>query len=160
VELLRAAEVTTLADVRRFPASSRHPQFDREPFSRGLARNGIRYLWLGESLGGRRGAILRPEDSPNRAWQVAAFRNYADAMATSEFLTGMAALETLGREAPTAFLCAERLWWQCHRRLIADLLIVRGWKVVHLLDATTAREHELTEWARVKDGTLTYPALV
>lgn len=160
VEVLRAAGISAVADVRRFPASRRHPQFGRDTFAAGLAEKGLRYVWLGEALGGRRKALLRPEESPNRAWQVAAFRNYADAMTTPEFLAGIADLEALARETPTAFLCAERLWWQCHRRLISDFLLVRGWTVIHLHDRETAREHELTAWARVEDGALTYPALV
>lgn len=160
VLLLREAGVTALADVRRFPASRRHPQFDRGALERELEKAGIGYRWLGESLGGRRKQLVETEASPNRAWQVAAFRHYADAIPTAEFQAGLAALEGIGRERPTAFLCAERLWWQCHRRILADVLVVRGWQVVHLLDHGKRDEHRLTEWARVEDGVLTYPSLL
>jgi uncharacterized protein (DUF488 family) len=81
-------------------------------------------------------------------------------MSTSDFRAGIDQLEALGRRQPTAFICAERLWWSCHRRLIADLLTVRGWSVVHLLDEGTRQPHALTEFARIVDGELTYPSLV
>ncbi len=158
--LLRDAGVRALADVRRFPASRRHPHFERRALERALGEAGIEYTWLGESLGGRRARILPVERSPNRAWRVEAFRNYADAMTTPEFRAGMEALEALARERPTAVMCAERLWWRCHRRLLADLLVVRGWQVAHLLEPGKRDPHVLSEWARVQDGELTYPALL
>jgi uncharacterized protein (DUF488 family) len=99
-------------------------------------------------------------ESRNAAWQVAAFRHYADAMETREFRVGIERLEALARSRPTAFLCAEHNWWSCHRRLIADVLVVRGWNVIHLLDPGKRQKHELTEFARVCDGKLTYPSLV
>lgn len=111
-------------------------------------------------LGGRRKEALPIERSPNRAWQVPAFRHYADAMATPEFRSGVERLEALARDAPTDCLCAEKLWWRCHRRLLADLLVARGWRVIHLLEAGRSAEHELSEWARVDGGNVTYPALL
>lgn len=108
VMLLREAGVEAIADVRRFPASRRHPQFRREALEAELAACGIRYEWLGQSLGGRRRETIPVEESPNRAWQVPAFRHYADAMVTPEFLRGVERIEALARAAPTAFLCAER----------------------------------------------------
>jgi uncharacterized protein (DUF488 family) len=160
VSCLRDTGISKVADVRRFPSSRRHPQFDRAALERGLREQNIDYVWLGEALGGRRKELLPVERSPNRAWQVAAFRHYADAMTTPEFFAGIEALEDLARSAPTAFLCAERLWWQCHRRLVADFLVVRGWRVVHVIQPGHATEHELTPWARVEEGRLTYPALL
>lgn len=160
VSLLRDAGVGALADIRRFPGSRRHPWFDRGALEESLPREGIRYVWLGESLGGRKKESVPAGRSPNGAWQVAAFRHYADAMTTPEFLAGVEALESLARETPTACACAERLWWQCHRRVLSDLMLVRGWEVVHLLDPGKSARHELTEWARVDDGRLTYPALL
>jgi uncharacterized protein (DUF488 family) len=130
------------------------------PLEQSLATAGLSYTWLGGSLGGRVKPVLPVEQSPNRAWTLAAFRNYADAMGQPAFQRGFAELETLARRRPTAVMCAERLWWRCHRRLLADLLLVRGFRVVHLLDSGKANDHELTEWARVDDGTLTYPALL
>ena len=129
-------------------------------WSAGLASRGIGYEWFGEELGGRRRQMVPPERSPNRAWQVAAFRNYADAMATASFLAAVERLEALALHVPTAFLCAEKLWWQCHRRLLADLMVARGWRVVHLLEPGESQDHRLSEWARVEDGMVRYPALV
>jgi uncharacterized protein (DUF488 family) len=158
--LLDGAGIRLLADVRRFPSSKRHPQYDRAALERSLGDAGIRYVWLGESLGGRRKALVPAEQSANRAWQVEAFRHYADAMATEEFRAGVATLEDLAADQPTAFVCAEKLWWQCHRRLLADLLVVRGWEVIHLLEPGRREPHRLSEWARVEGGVLTYPALL
>lgn len=158
--LLAEAGVRILADVRRFPASRRHPQHGREALGRSLAEAGVRYVWLGESLGGRRGPARPAEPSPNRAWKVAGFRSYADAMETPDFQAGAARLEALAREAPTAVMCAERFWWRCHRRLLADLFAVRGFRVVHLVDLGKTQEHELAEFAKVEGGRLTYPALL
>jgi uncharacterized protein (DUF488 family) len=160
VAALRAGGALRVADVRRFPGSRRHPQHERAALERGLADHGIDYVWLGESLGGRRGESVPVERSPNRAWRIAAFRHYADAMSTPEFLAGVDELERLAHDRRTALLCAERLWWQCHRRLIADFLVVRGWRVVHVVDESKTMEHELSEFARVEDGRLTYPALL
>jgi uncharacterized protein (DUF488 family) len=100
------------------------------------------------------------EQSRNNAWNVAAFRYYADAMSTTEFRAGIAALEELAQRSPTAFMCAERLWWSCHRRLISDYLLVRGWDVVHLLDVGEQHRHALTEFARIDGDELTYPSLL
>jgi uncharacterized protein (DUF488 family) len=160
IDVLCDAGVEVLVDVRRFPASKRHPQHNRGALEHALADAGLAYVWLGESLGGRRRQTVRAEQSRNNGWDVAAFRYYADAMSTPEFQAGLAELETLARARPTACMCAERLWWSCHRRLIADLLSVRGWSVVHLLDVGKQQPHRLTEFARVEGGELTYPSLV
>jgi uncharacterized protein (DUF488 family) len=160
VTILEAAGVRAVADVRRFPFSRRHPQHNGGELARTLSERGIRYEWLGEALGGRRSEVLPAERSPNRAWKVAAFRNYADAMATGAFDAGVNQLEKLARESPTAYLCAEKLWWKCHRRLLSDLLVARGWRVVHLLEVGRSAVHELSEWAKLDGGRLTYPALV
>ena len=160
ITMLRDAGVTALADVRRFPASRRHPQHNRGALEASCAGAGIEYVWLGESLGGRRGQTVPTERSRNTAWNVPAFRYYADAMSTAEFRAGIDQLEGLARERPAAFMCAERLWWSCHRRLIADYLTMRGWTVVHLLERGTQQPHTLTEFARIVDGELTYPSLV
>lgn len=157
VHLLRQAEVEVLLDVRRFPASRRHPHFARGALEESLPAEGIAYLWLGDALGGRRQSILAAADSPNRAWQAEAFRSYADATRTPEFRRGLAELETVAAERRAAFMCAERPWWKCHRRILADLLTVRGWTVIHLLDPGRQSVHQLSEWARFAEGELTYP---
>ena len=160
IALLLDASVQGVADVRRYPASRRHPQFNRAALDASLRGSGVAYDWLGDSLGGRRAETVPASESANAAWQVAAFRHYADAMESEEVRAGIERLEAAARTRPTAFLCAEHNGWSCHRRLIADFLVVRGWKIVHLLDPGKRREHELTEFARVRDGRLTYPALV
>jgi uncharacterized protein (DUF488 family) len=160
VTVLRAAEVAQLIDVRRFPASRRHPHFNRDALQAALPGRGIAYDWLGGELGGRVKPSVPVEQSRNAAWQVPAFRAYADAMPSATFQSGLAELERLAAARPAAFMCAERLWWSCHRRLIADALTVRGWQVVHLIDVGQRQPHALTEFARVVDGALSYPALL
>jgi uncharacterized protein (DUF488 family) len=159
-QLAREMGIRALADVRRFPASRRHPQYERRALERSLAEEGMRYVWLGESLGGRRKEILPLEQSPNRAWKEPGFRHYADAMRTPEFRAGISELESLAREVPTVVMCAERDWSRCHRQLIADLLLVRGWRVVHLIDLGKSSEHRLTASARVRGGEVSYPSLL
>lgn len=156
VESLRAHGVVRLCDVRSFPGSRRHPQFGRESLERTLPAAGIEYIWM-KSLGGRRKA---QPNSPNTAWRVEGFRAYADYMETSAFASAIAQLIDLARERPTAYMCAERLWWQCHRRLLSDALAVRGLDVVHILEANKTEPHHLTEFLRVTDGHLLYPGLV
>ncbi len=140
--------IRVLVDVRRFPASRRHPQFGREALAASLAAAGIEYVHEPD-LGGRRAA--RP-DSQHTAWRVEAFRGYADHMETPEFA---AALERLMRRAagtPTAILCAEAVPWRCHRRLISDALVARGVEVLHILGPGHAGPHELDANARVLPG--------
>lgn len=158
--VLRDGGVGAVADVRRFPSSRRHPQFNRADLETWLGEAGIDYTWLGETLGGRVAETVPVERSHNAAWEVAAFRHYADAMTGAPFRAGIEALEAAATSQPTAFMCAERLWWQCHRRLIADFLSVRGWPVVHLLDVGKQSPHRLPEFARVVAGELTYPSLL
>ena len=154
VDALREHAIIQLVDVRSFPGSRRHPHFNRENLERSLPASGVRYLWLKE-LGGRRRS--RP-DSPHTGWQVEGFRAYADYMETPAFAGALEALLHQAREAPTAYMCAERLWWQCHRRLISDALTVRGIDVVHVLDARKSEPHKPTPFLQVVDGRLLYPA--
>jgi uncharacterized protein (DUF488 family) len=156
VALLRGAGVELIADVRRYPGSRRLPHFERTALAAVLLQAGIGYRWLGESLGGRRKPL---PDSPNGAWESAQFRGYADHMATPEFAAGLAELEGLAREQRVAVMCAEAWFIRCHRRLIADALVARGWRVLHLGSNGKLEEHELTEFAVVEDGVVTYPEL-
>jgi uncharacterized protein (DUF488 family) len=152
--LLREAGVQRLADVRAFPSSRRHPQYNRDVLAAWLGEAGIDYRHLA-GLGGRRTAV---PGSPNGGWRESAFQGYADHMRSAEFQDALAALEATAREAPTAIMCAEAVWWRCHRRLIADALVARGWRVVHLGAGSSPALHELTEFAMVgPDGTVTYP---
>ena len=154
VALLRGAGVQGIADVRRWPRSRRHPQYDDDALAVELPLRGIAYDHL-PGLGGRR----RPRpDSPNDGWEHEAFRGYADHLASAEFAAGLARLERLCAQRPTAAMCAEAPWWRCHRRLVADALLVRGWEVLHVTPDGRLARHELPDFAVVEDGRLTYPA--
>jgi uncharacterized protein (DUF488 family) len=151
--LLRDAGVAALADVRRYPGSRRQPHFNREALAETLPAAGIAYAHF-ERLGGRRDVV---PGSPNHGWDNEAFVAYADHMATPEFAEGLARVEELARSGPTALMCAEGLWWRCHRRLTSDALLVRGRRVLHIAPDGATSEHELTPFAVVSDGRLTYP---
>jgi uncharacterized protein (DUF488 family) len=155
VELLLGGGVELIADVRRYPGSRRQPHFERTALAAVLLEAGIGYRWLGESLGGRRKPV---EGSVNTAWESDQFRGYADHMASEEFAAGLTELEELAREQRVAGMCAEAWWVRCHRRVIADALTARGWRVLHLGANGRLEEHELTEFAVVEDGRVTYPA--
>jgi uncharacterized protein (DUF488 family) len=155
LDLVRGAEVQLVADVRRHPGSRRLPHFERSALAALLAEAGIGYRWLGETLGGRRRPV---EGSPNGAWDSPQFRGYADHMASEEFAAGLAELEELGKKQRVAVMCAEAWWIRCHRRLLADVLTVRGWKVLHLESSGRLTEHQLTEFAVIEDGAVSYPA--
>jgi len=154
LRLLAVYRIEQVADVRRFPGSRKHPHYGGDALKEALAQHGVAYRWLPE-LGGRRRASA---DSPNTGWRSAAFRGYADYMASAEFAAGLATLLALARERRTALMCAEAVWWRCHRGLIADALRVEGAEVVHILDATHAVAHPMTAPARVRDGRLCYAA--
>jgi uncharacterized protein (DUF488 family) len=150
--LLEAHGLDAIADVRRFPASRRHPHFAREPLAEAHAARGIAYSWL-VSLGGRRDP--RPE-SPHVAWRNAAFRGYADHMDGAEFRQGLDALLVLAAGHRTALMCAEAVPWRCHRQLIADALVVRGVEVRHVTGRRDPEPHRLTPFARVEGDRIVY----
>jgi len=151
-ELLASQKIELLADVRRFPGSRRLPHFNQENLSPSLAAAGIEYVHFPE-LGGRRKALA---DSPNNAWRNEAFRGYADFMMTPEFRDGIDRLLGLAQQKRTAIMCAEALWWQCHRSLIADYLKAAGHHVFHIMSATKTDAHPFTSAARMVDGKLSY----
>jgi uncharacterized protein (DUF488 family) len=153
VSLLEENGIRLLADVRSWPGSKRYPQFNREALAESLNAHGIRYEHFPE-LGGRR----KPKpDSRNSAWRNASFRGYADHMETEEFQEGVERLLALAREAgPIAIMCAEAVWWRCHRALISDYLKARGVEIVHILDANKTEPHPFTSAAHIVDGTLSY----
>jgi uncharacterized protein (DUF488 family) len=153
--LLRRQGVRALADVRRYPASRRNPQFDGWTLASALLAAGIDYTQLGDRLGGRRRA--RP-DSPNDGWREEGFRAYADHMGTDDFQVGIERLVQLGAVARAAFMCAEADWRRCHRQLIADAFLARGWRVRHILRGGGIEDHQLTPFAVPVPGRLTYPA--
>jgi uncharacterized protein (DUF488 family) len=146
--------VEALADVRRFPSSRRHPQFNADRLETSLGEAGIDYARLGETLGGRRSPTA---DSPNAGWRVAGFQGYADHMSSTEFQRGLELLQRLGEEKRTAVMCAEGPWWRCHRQLIADALLVRGWSVTHVMPDGRLEPHRLTPFAVVDGERITYP---
>ncbi len=151
--LLAREEVRCIADVRSIPASRRHPQYNQEPLAAALVGRGVDYVHM-PALGGRR----RPAaDSPNTAWRNDGFRGYADHMASPEFRAALDRLVTLAAEQRTAVMCAEAVPWRCHRSLIADALVARGERVLHILDAATA-PHSLTPFAIVDGVEVRYRA--
>lgn len=156
VGLLRAHGITGLADVRSIPRSRRHPHFSRAALERSLPQAGVAYRHCA-GLGGLRKP--RP-DSPNGGWRHEAFRGYADHMQTPEFIAAADDLIAFAANRTVAVMCAEAKWWECHRRLLADALVARGVAVRHIMTPGAAPPHELTAFARVDRGQVTYPALI
>ena len=152
--MLQAHAIEAIADVRRFPGSRRHPHFAREQLAPFLQSRGLAYHWMPE-LGGRRSPR---KDSPNTGWRVAGFRGYADYMETPEFRKAFRALVSLSKARRTAIMCAEALWWQCHRRLLSDALLVLGATVLHIQTPDRAPPHALTSPAHLRGGKLSYAA--
>ena len=154
VDLLRRHGVALIADVRSIPRSRHVPQFNRDALEGSLRAAGLGYTHVA-ALGGRRHAR---KDSVNTGWRNAAFRGYADYMATQQFTAGLAELMRLAEAESTAMMCAEAVPWRCHRSLIADALLVNGWEVRDILSEAFATPHKPTPFLRVVDGELIYPA--
>ena len=151
--LLSQHEILSLADVRSYPTSKRWPHFNQEQLRRALERAGIDYRWM-KSLGGRRKS--KDATSPHTAWQIPAFRSYADYADTDDFRAGLDELIALAEQKRIAYMCSEGLWWRCHRRIISDHLIIRGWTVMHIMPTGKLTEHALPDFARVEDGRVIY----
>ena len=157
VSLLAENGIKLVADVRMFPGSRRYPQFGREALAKSLSDAGIGYEHFLE-LGGRR--KTKP-DSKNTAWRNESFRGYADYMETEGFRKGIERLIDLAEKSgPTAVMCAEAVWWRCHRSLISDYLKARGVEVLHILDHNKVEPHPFTSVARIVNGELSYTALL
>jgi uncharacterized protein (DUF488 family) len=153
ISLLEENEIKLLADVRAFPGSKRYPQFNKDALAESLNTHGIRYEHFPE-LGGKRKS--KP-DSRNTAWRNASFRGYADYMETEQFQKGIERLLDVAVNAgPTAIMCAEAVWWRCHRSLVADYLKARGVEVLHVLGANKVDSHPYTPAARIVNGELSY----
>lgn len=150
--MLAAYEIELVADVRRYPGSRRVPQFGEAALESSLAEHGIAYRWIA-ALGGRR---RTDPDSINLSWRHPAFRAYADHVATEEFADGLFELLMLSGGLRTVVMCAEVLWWRCHRRIIADVLTSLGMTVVHIRDEKNSSVHRLAAPARLVAGRLTY----
>jgi len=153
IDSLQAHEIKILVDIRSIPMSRRLPHFNRESLETALPDAGIRYVWMKE-LGGRRKKIR--DDSPHIAIRSDSFRNYADHMLTPEFERGMRELLALAREARTAYMCAERVYFNCHRMLVSDWLVAHGYEVLHIDATGPARPHKLMAEARIIEGKLIY----
>jgi uncharacterized protein (DUF488 family) len=154
IGLLKAHDMRLLLDVRTIPYSRRNPQFHTQTLAAALADAGVQYRHL-PALGGRRKS--RP-DSINLGWRNASFRGYADYMQTEAFQRGLEELMGLAASTRTVIMCAEAVPWRCHRSLIADALVVRGWDVRHILSSVRADAHTLTSFAALVDGALVYPS--
>ena len=153
VEALQAHSIQTLADIRSFPMSRRLRHFNRESWEETFPVAGISYVWM-KDLGGRRKKSR--DDSPNVALRNDSFRNYADYMLTLEFERAAAELIGLAESSRTAYMCAERVFFRCHRMLVSDWLVAHGHEVLHIDDAKPAKPHELMKEARLIDGQVIY----
>ena len=152
--LLQSHHIQRLIDIRRYPGSRRYPHFAADALARSVSLAGLRYEEK-PALGGRRTAR---SDSPNGGWKNAGFRGYADYMQTEEFDRALDELMTRGANERTAIMCAEAVPWRCHRSLVADALIVRGWEVTHIMGPGQVKQHHLTAFATFESGRLSYPA--
>jgi len=152
LDTLQSFNIKLLADVRRLPGSRKFPQFDAENLQTSLAENGIQYIHLA-NLGGRRKV---KKDSKNNRWNNSSFRGYADYMETEEFAAAIKELEAIALKQTTAIMCAEAVWWRCHRSMVADYLKAKGWNVLHIMAIGNAQEHTYTSPARILDGNVVY----
>jgi uncharacterized protein (DUF488 family) len=154
--LLTAHGIKQVVDIRSIPRSRRHPHFSQESLAEALGEAGIAYRHF-PALGGRR----RPRpDSANSAWRVEGFRGFADYMESDAFRDALDELAVAADAALTAVMCAEAVWWQCHRQLVADALVARGVEVRHILSAAAPSAHTLTDFAQVDEGRVTYRRLI
>jgi uncharacterized protein (DUF488 family) len=153
VQTILAHHVTVLADVRSFPRSFKNPQFNTDAIGTELSKHNIRYVWL-QKLGGRRKGLGKK--SKNTCWKNESFRNYADYMETPSFRDGVEELMQLVHEGTMAMMCAEAVYWRCHRSMISDFLKAKGIQVIHIFDEKHTQEHEYTKCAKIVDGQLTY----
>ena len=153
IEALKAHSIQTLADIRSFPMSRRLPHFNRESLEKALPETGIQYIWM-KALGGRRRKIR--EDSPNVALRNDSFRNYADYMLTGDFQRAIGDLIKLAEHSRTAYMCAERVYFHCHRMLVSDWLVAHGHDVQHIDGVGPPRPHHLMAEARIVEGELIY----
>jgi len=153
IEVLQAHSIQTLVDIRSFPMSRRLPHFNRESLEKTLPEAGIRYVWMKE-LGGRRKKISA--ESPHIALRNDSFRNYADYMLTPEFEQAAEQLIKMAESSRTAYMCAERVYFRCHRMVVSDWLVAHGHKVLHIDDARPAKPHTLMKEARIDSGKVIY----
>ena len=152
IKLLKSFKIEILVDVRHYPGSRKFPQYNKDNIKDSLPQYGIGYLHLVD-LGGRRKPV---PNSKNDAWRNDSFKGYADYMETEQFQKSLNILMKLAFTKRTAIMCSEAVWWRCHRSLVADILKVKNWKVMHILAENKATEHPFTQPATVVDGKLDY----
>lgn len=155
IAALQAHEITALADIRAFPMSRHVPQFNRDELAAALPQQGIAYQWI-EKLGGRRKRVLPKGGSPNTALRSDSFRNYADYMLTPDFADGVGELLGLAKTHRVAYMCAERVYFRCHRMLVSDWLTAHGHDVFHIDNERPAKPHKMMDVARLENGKLLY----
>ncbi|GAB3658072.1 DUF488 domain-containing protein [Ramlibacter alkalitolerans] len=153
LDLLDANGIDCIADVRRFPGSRRHPQFGADALASSLEAHGIAYHWFAELGGRRRPDLLEPEGS---AWRHPSFRAYAQYLRSEEFAQGLHSLMHVATAGRTAIMCSELLWWRCHRRLIADVMLYCGWRVTHIMGRNECASHRLAPPVHVTPDGLSY----
>lgn len=153
IALLKEHGIEHLVDVRSIPKSRHVPQFNSDVFAPALAKAGIGYTHL-KALGGRR---YSRKGSINTGWRNASFRGYADYMGTAEFAEGLQELTRIAKGQRAAIMCAEAVPWRCHRSMIGDAMLVRGWKVLDIVSAKPPTEHKVTPFLKLVDGQITYP---
>lgn len=151
-DLLKAFEIEVLVDVRRFPGSKRYPHFNKEEFRNSLEEKDFDYFHF-EDLGGRR---KKQDNSKNTAWRLDSFQGYADYMETADFKNAIEKLKNVAQAKKSVIMCAEAVWWSCHRSLIADYLKNENWLVQHIMDTNKSTEHPYTQPAKIVDGELRY----
>lgn len=154
IELLQAHDIKEIVDVRSIPMSRYNPQFNSDTLKQSLEQANIKYKLI-KKLGGLRHTT---KNSMNLGWRNASFRGFADYMASSEFIEGLKMLKKIATTRSTAIMCAEAVPWRCHRSLIADALIKKGWLVRDIMSRTSATKHRLTPFLKVRKGQLIYPA--
>jgi uncharacterized protein (DUF488 family) len=152
IDILQSFSISVLADIRNFPGSKRYPHFNKESLQKSLEENNIRYVHF-KDLGGRRKPV---DNSVNTRWRNSAFRGYADYMSSDSFAKAISELEELASGQRLVYMCAEAVWWSCHRSLISDYLKIRGWAVWNIMAFGKASEHPFTSAARIVEGELRY----
>jgi len=157
LEILKVFKIGQLVDIRTLPGSKHTPQFNLEQLQQQLPKAGIEYVHM-KNLGGLRKPLK--DSTVNSAWQNSGFRGYADYMQTQEFGAALDELIRLIKEKPTAYCCTEAVFWRCHRQLVSDALLVRGYHIGHIFSATKVEEHKLTKFLKAEGTRVTYPSLI
>ncbi|WP_194852619.1 DUF488 domain-containing protein [Nonlabens antarcticus] len=152
MSMLNSFKVKVVADVRRFPGSRKYPQFNQESLKSSLEEAGIEYIHMLD-LGGRRKAR---KDTKNTTWNNVSFRGYADYMETEEFENAVSKLEVIALKQTTVYMCSEAVWWRCHRSMVSDYLMAKGWEVLHIMGIDKSQEHKYTAPANVYEQKVSY----